>query len=264
MKSAGSKVLCFDLDGVIYYGNTPAKDAIRTLQTLKEAGILFCFVTNNSGKTRKDIHTKLARMNIDCDLEQIYTASYATAKYLEKYARGKKICVVGSSGLKEELSGANLSFSDDPKCDILVVGYKHDFCYSDICLGLDALIGGAEFIACNIVPNYPIENGRLMPGSGAMVGAIEASSGRKPDYITGKPNTLLLELVAKDYEADPENLVIIGDSIEEDVKMAKDYGSFSVLISPKSREHTKADGPDVSVKKIDDILDLVKKGESRK
>jgi ribonucleotide monophosphatase NagD (HAD superfamily) len=42
---------------------------------------------------------------------------------------------------------------------------------------------------------FPVEDGRVMPGCGAIVAAIESASGRKPDLVVGKPRTTLLQML---------------------------------------------------------------------
>src|SRR5205823_6432641 len=105
------------------------------------------------------------------------------------------------------------------------------FAYESIADGLEALLGGAVFVACNRDANYPAEGGRLMPGCGAMVSALEAASRTPISHEAGKPNPLFLRLIAEAEGIGPENILVIGDSIGSDVAMARNFGSPWALIS---------------------------------
>jgi ribonucleotide monophosphatase NagD (HAD superfamily) len=93
-------------------------------------------------------------------------------------------------------SGAQPVSDANQPCEFLVVGLDIEFTYPKISASLDALMGGATFIACNRDKRFPIEGNRFLPGCGAMVAAIEAAWGKKPDYEVGKPDTTFLEIIA--------------------------------------------------------------------
>jgi ribonucleotide monophosphatase NagD (HAD superfamily) len=68
-----------------------------------------------------------------------------------------------------------------------------------------------------------------MPGSGAIVAAIETASGRAPISV-GKPGPLLLQVAAHAAGADVAQAVMIGDSLVTDVPAARSVGARSVLM----------------------------------
>ncbi|GAG84766.1 unnamed protein product, partial [marine sediment metagenome] len=110
-------------------------------------------------------------------------------------------------------------------------GYDCKFTYKKISIGLDALLNRAKFIACNRVANFPGEKGNLLPGCGPMVAAIASASGKKPDFVIGKPNTFMLELITQDNRFRPKELLMIGDAPENDIIMVNHFGSPSVLVT---------------------------------
>ena len=54
-----------DMDGVIYRSSETLPGSVEFITGLRERGIPFLFVTNNSQRTRRDIAMKLARMETD-------------------------------------------------------------------------------------------------------------------------------------------------------------------------------------------------------
>jgi len=226
-----TKAIGFDLDGVLYFGNQLAQDACETVSFLRSKGLRVLFITNNSARTRTEIAEKITRMGIQASFQDVFSSAYAAAVFLRGIVQeGATILVIGSDGLKKELRDLNMDLVMRPPCDFIVVGYDVTFDYERLCVALDAILGGAKFLACNRVANYPVENGRLMPGCGAMVAAIESASQKKPDFLVGKPNTLLLEMACSKHGLKPNEILMVGDELESDIIMANHFGSPSAFL----------------------------------
>jgi len=223
--------VAFDLDGVVYEGNQCMAGAADTVAGLRRRGLRVFFVTNNSGKTRDEIAQKLRGMDIPADREEIFSSGYAAAELVRRMGNKTRTMVIGTSGLERIMEEEGRNLTRTLPCDCLVVGIDNKFSYEKICLGMEAVLGGAAFIACNRDANFPVENGRLMPGAGAMVAAVEAACRRKPHYVAGKPNTLLLEMVSQRSGLKPAEILMVGDGTDSDIVMANRFGSPSILIS---------------------------------
>lgn len=224
-----NKAVIFDLDGTIYYGNTLAHNAIETIQKLKDNGYKVLFFTNNSSKTRQKICDKLMNLGIDTNNKEVYTSSYATAKYLNQEDINN-VFLIGTDDFKRELESLGINIVNENVCDAVIIGLDINFNYETISKALVAILNGAKIIASNVDANYPIENGILKPGSNAIVSSIVGSSGKNVDYIVGKPNTYLLEIIVKDFDLDKNTIYVVGDSIDSDIAMANNYGCKSILV----------------------------------
>ena len=105
-------------------------------------------------------------------------------------------------------------------------------------------------IIANLEHSYPISNGKMVPGAGPIVAAVEMILNKKFDQCIGKPNPLMLELVLDGLGISPEMVCVVGDSYSSDVRLAKNYGADAVLISDYSQPE-----PGVRViKKLEDLL----------
>ncbi len=234
------KAVAFDLDGVIYFGDMPADGAAECVRQIRNQGKKVFFITNNSAKSRWQIADKLKSMNIPCVIDNVITSGYAAATYLIKEVEeNKRIFVLGTDDLKAELKMAGLTIINEPPCDTILVGFDKAFNYETVSLGLDAILSGAKFLVCNRVPNFPIEGGKIVPGLGAIVGALIGASQREPDMLIGKPNIFMLELMTMKTVLKPCEIVFVSDSLE-DVMMANQFGSISILITG-SGEKTNSD-----------------------
>jgi ribonucleotide monophosphatase NagD (HAD superfamily) len=146
------------------------------------------------------------------------------------------VLIIGSDRLRDEMSrsGAQPVSDANQPCEFLVVGLDIEFTYPKISASLDALMGGATFIACNRDKRFPIEGNRFLPGCGAMVAAIEAAWGKKPDYEVGKPDTTFLEIIAAETSLQADEILVVGDSLESDIAMSNRFGSPSVFVMADS------------------------------
>ncbi|MGC9005898.1 MAG: HAD-IA family hydrolase, partial [Candidatus Micrarchaeia archaeon] len=100
----------------------------------------------------------------------------------------------------------------------------------------------------------PVEDGYL-PGTGLTVRGLEFATGVKP-VVIGKPKTDMLELILRENGLRKEEVVVVGDNEEMDIKMANDAGVKSVLIG-KARNYT----PTCNIRSIKELVDVLQKLE---
>jgi HAD superfamily hydrolase (TIGR01450 family) len=227
------RALAIDLDGVVYHGNQLIRGADSAVALLRELNLSVFFVTNNSSKSRKQIAEKLSGLGIPASEKEVFHSAHATAILLERLSDNARATafILGSQGLKSTIEDLGIATVENPPADFLVIGLDHQITYNKISQALEAILAGAVFIACNRDNSYPAEGGKLLPGCGAIVAAVEAACGRSPDHIAGKPETLMLELLAQTGNFTPEQILVIGDSVPSDIEMAQRFGSPSVLVA---------------------------------
>jgi HAD superfamily hydrolase (TIGR01450 family) len=240
-------LLLVDLDGVVYRGAEPVLGVAAVLAARRAAGDDVVYVTNNSMWYRADYVTRLEAMGAPVSPDRIITSARAVALWLRDLQPPiHSALVVGGSGLVHELGdvGIEVVYSGDAAdrwaangrdaaaavgtVDAVVVGLDLDFTYARLACAAAAIRAGARFVVTNRDPVYPLEKG-LMPGSGAIVAAIETASGSAPISV-GKPGPLLLQVAAHAAGADVAQAVMIGDSLVTDVPAARSVGARSVLM----------------------------------
>ena len=227
------KTYIFDLDGVIYRGEELQPGAAETVEALRSRGAKVYFLTNNSTLSRKQYADKLTRLGIGAHPNQVMTSAYATALYLRERSReGGAAYVVGESGIRTELRGVGVDIverTDGRSVDFVVVGLDRRFNYRKLCDAQQAILRGAEFIATNRDPTYPLEGGTLIPGGGSIVSAIQTASGSAPVLI-GKPETYSLEKTMALAGDRPDETVIVGDRLDTDILGGNRVGAHTVLV----------------------------------
>lgn len=226
----------FDLDGVIQIGDQAVAGAAETVRQLRDAGKGIRFATNNSRASRDQILEDLTAFGLDPTQEEIVTAAWATARYLAEHGM-ERVYPIADDGFRSELrqQGITLTESD---VDAVVVGLDKSVGYDDLKRAAQLLYDNSEvsFIAANTDPSYPVEDG-IAPGTGAITTAIEATANRSPTAI-GKPNSAFFELALHDGTTD--RAVMIGDSLESDIRGARSAGLDGILVSSMATARSRA------------------------
>lgn len=226
------QLFILDLDGVLYRGSEPIRDAVQTVQRLQSSGKPVFYLTNNSGLTREQYAERLRTMGIAAEPSHFMTSAWATTQYvLSQYDRAK-VFVVGEPGLQSELRNSGIQTIENPdeqSVDCVIVGIDRSFSYERLRQAQWAILDGAAFIATNSDSTYPAENDRLLPGAGTIVAAIQTATGVEP-FVVGKPNTWMLELLLQRNGRSPQEALLIGDRLDTDIAIAKRAGVPSALV----------------------------------
>lgn len=227
----GLNAVAFDLDGTIYLGNSIIAGAAETIAFLQDNGIRVFYFTNSSTRTRMELLRKLFGMGLTVSIEQIYTSAYACAMYARDNHLRDVYCI-GTDGLKAELGSNGVNVTDDVgRVEGVIVGLDPDFSYDMLAKLTDFTVGNHTLIACNRDRSFPVEGNRLMPGCGPIVAAVEEFLDRKVDYMAGKPNTYMMELLARERGLGRNEIAVVGDSYASDIEMAKRYDCRSFLVT---------------------------------
>lgn len=248
-----------DMDGVIYRGSRLIPGAERFIKTLRAKGIPYLFLTNNSQRTRRDVATKLQRMGIDTEEQNIFTCAMATARFLARQSPNGTAFVIGEGGLLNALHDCNYAIVDhDP--DYVVVGEGRTLNFELAEKAVRMIKNGARLVATNLDPNCPTDEG-LRPGCGAIVSVLEVATGVKA-FSVGKPSPVMMRMARKELGLRTAEVTIVGDTMETDVLGGVQMGYRTVLVlsGGTQREDLKqyAYQPDLVV---DSIADLCKEVE---
>lgn len=247
-------ILC-DLDGVIYRGARALPGTGPALERLLASGTPFYFITNNSTRTPEATATKIANLTgVDVGGERVLTSSQAAMTMID--ASDAPVLVVGEDGLADAVAEAGLPITEDPEeARSVVVGLTRSLTYETIAGAMKAVRNGARFIATNDDTTFPTEDG-LAPGCGAIVAAIAAASGKRPE-VAGKPNPAMRDLIRSRVDGE---VWVIGDRVDTDIALADgEPGWHSVLVLTGITDADQADnaGADFVVDDFPAAVDMV-------
>lgn len=243
-----------DMDGVIYRGNKMIPGAVEFVAALRAKNIPFLFLTNNSQRTRRDMVTKLRRMDFDVEEKHVFTCGMATARFLAAQKPNGTAYVIGEGGLLNALHDNGYAIVDHSP-DYVVVGEGRTLTFEMIEAACNMVREGAKLIATNLDPNCPTPNG-IRPGCGAVVAMLEAVTGVKA-FSVGKPSPIMMRAARKALGLTAEETTMIGDTMDTDILggVTMGYRTVLVLSGGTQQEDLKHYGyqPDIIVNSIADL-----------
>ena len=244
------RIFALDMDGTIYLGENWIDGAKRFLERIQETGREYFFLTNNSSKNPKAYVEKLGRMGFSTDLDHVISSGQATVWYLQKNYPKKKVFLLGNELLRAEfaeagidLTGSGVGDNSWQEAQLVVTGFDTTLDYAKMCQVCDLVRKGVPYIATHPDFNCPTETG-FIPDIGAIAAFIQASTGRKPDTVVGKPYEpiaqYLLERVEmlrqkkhpemKDATVGFGEIAMVGDRLYTDVACGVNAGMTGILV----------------------------------
>ncbi len=247
--------LILDMDGVLYRGSEPMPRLGEFFAFLREHRIPVMLVTNNATRTPQERAEKLAGMGVQVSPSEILTSAQAAARTLRRaYPVGTRVHVFGMPALRQALEEERFVLADDD-VKVVVASVDRDVNFEKIKIASRLIRGGARFIATNLDPNIPSEDG-FLPGTGAMVAMLAAASGVTPTGV-GKPEPIMYELAMAQMGARPETTAAVGDRVMTDIVGGKRAGltTICVLSGASDRAEAEAAGTDFIFDDIGRLLD---------
>ena len=253
------KLFLLDMDGTFYLGDRLIDGSLDFIHRVQETGRDFLFLTNNSSHNAAFYVEKLQRMGLSIDRRRVMTSGEATCEKLLELYPGKRAFVLGNEFLMEEFREAGIEI-DQENPEIVVIGFDTTLDYAKMRAVCDFVRAGLPYIATHPDFNCPTETG-FMPDIGAIMAFIEASSGRRPDLVVGKPNTGIVEAVLRRTGLKVEELAMVGDRLYTDIETGLRSGMTSILVmSGETTEEMLAASdtvPDLKFGRLADMIELL-------
>ena len=256
-----SDVKCFllDMDGTFYLGGQLIEGSLEFIDRVLATGRDYMFLTNNSSHNAAFYVQKLAKMGLSVERSRVLTSGEATCEKLRALYPGKRAFVLGNEFLLAEFRQAGIPV-DMENPEIVVIGFDTTLDYRKMQAVCDFVRAGLPYFATHPDFNCPTETG-FMPDIGAIMAFIEASTGRRPDLIVGKPHAGIVEAVLKRTGLRADELAMVGDRLYTDIEPGLRSGMLSILVM--SGETTEAmlaaspTKPDLKFGRLADMIPLL-------
>ena len=232
-------IRCFllDMDGTFYLGDRLIEGSLDFLSALEKTGRTARFLTNNSSRSASVYAEKLRRMGVPEMYRDVISSGHAAARFcLERYP-GQKCFLMGTPGLRAEMEALGLPMSDEDP-DYVLLAFDATLQYDRLCRLCDLIRAGKPYIATHPDLNCPTETG-FIPDVGSFMALIEASTGRRPDVIVGKPYGGIVEEALRRTGFARHEMAMVGDRLYTDVATGVHHGMMGILVL--SGEATLAD-----------------------
>jgi 4-nitrophenyl phosphatase len=218
-----------DLDGVIWRGDVFLDGAIDGLAAIRATGKPLIVMTNNGSYLPEEIVERLGNAGFELEISEVLTSSLVARRWItEQGLEGGSGFILGPHTVAIQFADLLelLPIEEGYSADVVLVGRDVDFTYERLRVAANSIRTGGRFLALNWDPVMPVHGGRVVPGTGSIVAALETASGEKP-VVMGKPNPPMMEAGAKVLGQSP--VLMIGDRIEADIMGARSMGWGAAL-----------------------------------
>jgi HAD superfamily hydrolase (TIGR01450 family) len=238
--------LLLDLDGCLWVGGTPTREAPRALESLRAAGKRVAFVTNDTRHSAEEYVRKLWSLGFRASLEEVVTVGGALQHHLAEThgARRSTAYVIGTAAIHRHVADAGLRVVNGlphaPHAEVVVAAGHDQLHFEELKVATQALLGGADFVAAGRDRTFPMPDG-MWPGTGAVVAALEYSADR-PARTVGKPDAQIF-LTALD-RLGPGRALVVGDRLDADLAGAHAAGLDGAIVLSGATTRAQADAAD--------------------
>ena len=258
------KLFLFDMDGTIYNDNDIFDGTIELLNTIREQGGKYVFITNNSSKSSEAYVTKLKKMGIESTVDDIFSSVDATEIMLKEKYPGVKVYVQGTKSLIKELKEFGINVTEEIEDDIglVLTGFDTE-------LNFEKLNKTCEILSKRDLPYYatnpdlvcPVSYG-FVPDNGSVAIMIKNATGKMPIFI-GKPEPTMIDIVCKKFGYDKKDALVIGDRLYTDIASGLNakVDTICVLTGEATLDDLKTTEftPDYVFKSVIEIREAIKK-----
>ena len=255
----GIKCFVMDMDGTIYLGDNLFPFTKKFFDHLKRIGMDYVFYTNNSSQNVAHYIKKLERMDIPFTPDKLLISTQVLLTYLHRNndTLGSRVFVAGTNALKQDFIDAGFVLTDENP-DFLVLGFDTTMDYDKLTRFCDFVRSGLPYFGVNMDYNCPIDGGGFIPDCGALAAAIEASTGKRPEFF-GKPSTHTLHYIIEKTGYREDELCFVGDRLYTDIATASGSKARSVLVLSGETKREDLQGsdfiPDIVVDDLTGLMD---------
>ena len=247
-----------DMDGVLVREHQAIPGADRFIARLREKGLPFLVLTNNSIYTPRDLAARLHEVGLEVPENGIWTSALATARFLANQRPGGTAFVIGENGLTTALHEAGYTLTET-RPDYVVLGETRTYSFERISRAIRLILNGARFIATNPDPTGPSPEGPL-PATGSVAALISRATGHEP-YFVGKPNPLMMRSALNAIDAHSETAAMVGDRMDTDVVSGLEAGMSTFLVLTGSTQRADVERfpyrPTEIAESIADLVDRI-------
>jgi HAD superfamily hydrolase (TIGR01450 family) len=249
---ADAGAFVFDVDGTLVLSEDPntgggigaLPGAADLLQRLHARGTPWVCFTNGTGQTPRQLAAKLRAAGLPVDDAQVLTPASVAAAYIRATYPDGAVLAFGTTGVVEPLQAAGIPLVGPDaatRARVVLVGADPDFTYDKLTAACRAVWAGAQLLVTSMAPYFASRHGRLPSTSGAIAAGIRHVTGAEPTVV-GKPSPLVLEACAQRLRTPASKLVVVGDDLRLEIRMAREAGARSVLVLSGSSSAADVDG----------------------
>ncbi|XP_040420116.1 phospholysine phosphohistidine inorganic pyrophosphate phosphatase isoform X1 [Cygnus olor] len=225
----GVRGLLLDISGVLYDsggggGGAPIAGSAEAVRKIKASGLKLRFCTNETQATREKFVKKLQGLGFDISVAEVTAPAPAACRLLKE--RGLRPHLLVHDDLVPEFAEIDKT---NPNC-VVVGDAAENFSYANVNEAFRVLIGLEKPVLISLGRGrYYKETDGLKLDVGAYMKALEYACDVEAEVV-GKPAKAFFESALAEMGVPPQQAIMIGDDIVNDVGGAQQCGMRAVQV----------------------------------
>ncbi|XP_053971783.1 haloacid dehalogenase-like hydrolase domain-containing protein 2 isoform X1 [Hylaeus anthracinus] len=216
------RMVLIDLSGTLHIDNTVIPGAIEALNRLRNAKIPLKFVTNTTKESSNFLYNRLTKLGFEIKKEEIFSSLAAARRLIVSRELNPMLLI--DPAADEDFEGL---VKNNEKINAVVIGLApNKFHYDELNKAFRLLLDGASLIAIHKGRYYKRPDG-LALGPGAFIAGLEYSANVTAEVV-GKPTAEFFKAALEHIP--PEEAVMIGDDVKDDIAGAQAIGMRGLLV----------------------------------
>lgn len=220
-----ARAFAFDLDGTVYLQGTPLPGALELLGQLRQHGLPYLFVTNNSSVNGASYVAKLGALGLGEDRATILTSNDVARSHLLGLGSSRPY-LLATEEVRSEYAAAGLVHEEEAP-DAVLLTFDTSLTFAKLASVTRHIAAGLPYLATHPDVTCPVPDG-FLPDTGSFIELFAAATGRRPQVL-GKPHAGMIQEITRRFGLPAGQIAFIGDRLTTDIQMAADAGFVSVL-----------------------------------
>ncbi len=224
--------LLIDMDGVLTRDKefNPIEGAVDFIRSIKELGIPFRIVSNNSTRHPALIVERLREKGFDLEVGEFISPVVILPPFLRERSV-EKVFVIGTSLLSDFLREEGFEVCQDHRVDAVVIGQDKEIDFKKLKTAVSAVfLEGAMIVPVNRTAIVRDSDSLYFPGAGSIALMIaHATRYEKEIPNLGKPSPDFIKLALEGLPA--YEVYLISDDIYTDLMGAREIGLKTIFMT---------------------------------
>ena len=219
----------FDIDGVLVTSWQPIPGAPEALAALGRGRIACSYLTNTTTRTRRQIADALSAAGMAVRPDEVVTAAVLTADYVRATYPGARCLLINHGDIAEDMPGVDLTAAVTDTPDVILLGGAGpEYSHRTLSRVYEWMTAGVPVVAMHRSTAWKTADG-LRIDTGTYLIGLEEAAGRRAVSV-GKPAPAGFLAAAARLGVDPDEMVMVGDDLNNDVLAAQVVGMTGVLV----------------------------------
>jgi HAD superfamily hydrolase (TIGR01458 family) len=233
------RAILFDLDGVLYTGDTAIDGAASVINWCIDQAIPHLFLTNTTSRPRSALVDKLARLDIKSTPDDFLTPALAAQQWLRSNINGKIALFIPDATRDEFAEFDQCGHDAEQGAEAVIIGdlgEAWDFNTLNRAFRLLMNNADARLIALGMTRYWRAADG-LRLDAAPFVKALEHASGREV-IVLGKPSKEFYASALEKTGCNASETIMIGDDIRGDIEGSQNAGIRGLLVKTGKFQQT--------------------------